>query len=71
MQMIREKYPDLEIDWIWFDLQDTKDHWEAIEGKRATSERMTVHPLKKVSVRVWKDGSFDFPTNIKYEEDNA
>lgn len=69
IKLLKEKYPDLEIDWIWFDLNDTKEHWEALEGKKLTSERLTAYPLKKLFVRIWEDGSFDLPANVKYENE--
>ena len=58
MKILQEKYPDLRIDWIWFDLMETKEHWESINDKKFKDLNQRPR-LKRQVIRIWKDGSFD------------
>jgi uncharacterized phage-like protein YoqJ len=58
MNILKEKYPDLEINWIWFSLEETKEHWESANDKKFKDLR-AMPELKKQHIRIWSDGSFD------------
>ena len=58
MEILKEKYPNLQIDWIWFDLKETKEHWESVNNKKFKDLR-EMPKLKHHAMRIWSDGSFD------------
>jgi hypothetical protein len=64
MSLIQEKYPDLEFDFIWLDLIETKEHWEQVNRKKF-SELREMPELKRKAIRVFKDGSFDEGTPLE------